>query len=151
MKKTLILLLVLAMLLSASACGKKQEEPKIDPNSSFAADFTDKLFAIQQNYHNGVAGCSLTAAALAAEIMDIFTQSSPSEALIKSAVKEFAETLSGDAAAEFPSQIDAIVSAAEQLNAENGKDLLDICGYTGSGYPWNAESMAKCFAAMKLG
>lgn len=150
MKQTLILILTLTLLISCSACGKKQEEPRIDPNSSFAADFTDKLYAIQQNYHSGVAGSSLRAAALAAEVMDIFTQSSPSESLIKDAMKEFAETLSGDAAAEFPSQIDAIISASEQLTAENGKDLLDSCGYVGNGYPWKAESMAKCFAAMKL-
>lgn len=150
MKKMLILVLTLAMLLSCSACGKKTEEPRIDPDSSFAADFTDKLYAIQQNYHAGVAGCSLRAAALAGEIMDIFTQSSPSETVIKNAVKEFTETLSGDALSEFPSQIDGIISASEQLTAENGKDLLDSCGYTGSGYPWDADSMAKCFAAMKL-
>ncbi|MDO5444259.1 MAG: hypothetical protein Q4F31_01390 [Eubacteriales bacterium] len=150
MKKIFILTLTLAMLFSCSACGKKEAEPRIDPNSSFAADLTDKLFAIQQNYHSGVAGCSLRAAALAAEVMDIFTQGNPSEALIKDAVKEFAETLSGDAAAEFPSQIDAIIAASELLTAENGKDLLDSCGYTGSGYPWNTDNMAKCFAAMKL-
>ena len=152
MKKSILIILAIAMLLSLAACGKKEaEEPFIDPNSSFAADFTDKLYAIQQNYHPGTAGCSLTAAALAAEIMDIFTEYHPSEKLIRDVVKEFADSLKGDAAAEYPAQIDAVISASEQLNAENGKDLLDSCGYAGSGYPWNAEEMAKYFSAVQIG
>ena len=149
MKKTMVLLLAVLLTISAVGCGKN--EPKIDPDSSFAADFTDKLYAIQQNYHSGTAGCSLRAAALAAEIMDIFTQSDPSEKLIKNTVKEFAETLSGDEAKEFPSQIDAIIEASDLLTKEDGKGLLDDCGYNGQGYPWNADRMTKCFAAMKLG
>ena len=144
-KKILVLLLAAAMLLSMTGCTSKKA--KAQAESAFAADFTDKLYAVSKNYHPGTAGCSLTAACLAAEIMDIFTQSSPSSDVISAAVKEFADTLTGDEAAEFPEQLAAIVSASEELSGEYGKDLLDSCGYAGTGYPWDFAKMAECFAA----
>jgi len=163
MKKIIVLLLALAMVLSFTACGKKTgpaEETatpakdaatvKAEEESAFSAEFTDKLYAIQQNYHMGTAGSSLKAATLAAEIMDIFTEHKPSAELIKNCVKEFTETLSGEALTEYPEQIDGVIGASEQINGENGKALLDDCGYTGNGYPWDAEKMAECFAAMKI-
>lgn len=156
MKKIMILVLTIAMVLSLAACGaKKAEEPakeagpvQTEADSSFAADFTDKLYAIQQNYHNGTAGSSLKAAALAAEIMDIFKEANPSVELVAGCLKEFAETLTGEAAAEYPEQLAAIAGAAEQLCSENGKGLLEDCGYNGTGYPWDAEQMTKLFGAM---
>ena len=147
LKRTILALLALVFLLSCTACGKSAKVEKAEEESAFASYFTDKLYAVSQNYHPGTAGCSLVAATLAAEIMDLFTEYAPSAELIKNCMKEFTETLTDET---FSDSISAIISAAEQLNGENGKDFLDSSGYTGDGYPWNAEKMAECFAAMKL-
>lgn len=159
-QKITVLFLAAAMLLSCTACSlsiKKESAadpseavPSFDPDAAFAADFTDKLYAVSQDCHPGTAGSSLRAAALAAEMMDIFTQFNPSADVIRSAVKEFAETLTGDAAADFPVQLEAVSGASVSLTAEGGKELLDCCGYAGQGYPWDADAMAACFAAVKL-
>lgn len=136
---------------TAAEAAPQEVLPAEASNGAFAAEFTDLLSDLQQNYHGGTAGCSLRAAAIAAEMMDIFTLHSPSSELIRNTVTEFYGTLSGDAAAEFPSQLEGIVSSSDYITDENGKDLLDSCGYTGQGYPWDAAKMEECFAAVRIG
>ena len=136
---------------AAAEVAPQEVLPAEASNGTFAAEFTDQLFDMQQNYRGGTAGCSLRAAAIAAKMMDVFTVHSPSSELIRNTVTEFYGTLSGDAAAEFPSQLEDIVSSASGITGENGKDLLDSCGYTGQGYPWDAAKMDECFAAVRIG
>ena len=145
MKKILCVLLALAMVFALCACGKSSKMSAED-ESAFCADFTDKLYAISQNYHPGTAGCSLTGAELAAEIMDVFTQFKPTAELVKKAFDEFKSSLDADAQANFTEQLSGIAGAFTSLSGENAEGLLSDCGYTGEG-KWDISALTPLFDA----
>ena len=121
-----------------------------DAGVSFAADFTDALYHIQQNCQPGTAGSSLKAACLAAECMDLFTEAQPAPEEVTEILKEFADSLAGDDAELFPEQLENVRSAGEELLGEYAEDLLESCGYESENFPWDAELMTACFDAMTL-
>lgn len=122
-----------------------------EAEGSFAADFTDILYDIQQNYHVATAGCSLNAARLAGECMDLFTVQQPKAEDVSAVLAEFASSLSGAEAAAYPQQLEGIISGGQTLLSENGAGMLESCGYESEWYPWDAAQMEPLLAAMKLG
>ena len=96
----------------------------------------------------GTAGSSLSAAACAAEMADFFFESGVSPDAVDRSVREMQASLPQDDAQLFEMQLDAVVGAFSNLTAENGKGLLDDCGYAAAHFPWDAENVRNCFVAM---
>ena len=118
------------------------------PENLLPAGFSEIMSGISQNYHQGTAGCSLSAAAYAARLLDWCTDANISADEIKQSVSAFAGGLSGDAAGEFPSQIEGILNAVKQVTAKDGAALLLDCGYASMKYPWDAGVVSNLISAL---
>jgi len=120
------------------------ESPSAEAGQTLESILTD----LSANYHGGTAGCSLSAAKYAGEILDwsATVKSAPDTA--RETVKQVYASLSADAATEFGSQVNDVYAAAQQLCGDDGADLLDSCGYQAKSFPWDQASMESVFTAM---
>lgn len=151
MKKTLSILLAVMMTLALCACGAKTPAvPSATPAATAAqTDLTTYLTAINSNYQQGVAGCSLNAAKIAGEMLDWYVAGKPAAASITAETKTFFATL-GSATADFTSKLGDIYSAAMQTCGTDGAGLLSDAGYTPAA-SWTAEDAKTLFEAVYAG
>jgi len=171
MKKREICLILCMLLLVAvlSACTEKQTSATPEPTAMPTAVATveptaettagpstseadqaleDILTDISANYHSGTAGCSLSAAKYAGEILDwSVTVTNASDAAQKT-VNQFYASLNTDAAAELGDKLSDVHEAARLLCGSTGADLLSDCGYQAKSFPWNQTAMESVFTAM---
>jgi hypothetical protein len=120
------------------------ESPSAESGQTLESILTD----LSENYHSGTAGCSLTAAKYAGEILDWSATAESASDTARETVKQVYASLSADAAAEFGSQVNDVYAAAKQLCGDGGSDLLGSCGYQAKSFPWDQASMESVFTAM---
>ena len=118
-------------------------------DDSFETVLNGYLADIQQNYHAGVAGCSLKGTAFACSLLDLFTGDMPDATQVKDIVAAFAAGLGSDAAAEFKGQMADIADYAERILAD-GEAAVDGCGYEPLYMPYDKGAMAPYIEALTL-
>lgn len=96
----------------------------------------------------GTAGCSLSAAACAAEMADFFFMSGIGPDAVDGITQYYFASLSQEDAQLFEMQLDSVVGAYGSLTGEGGEGLLDDCGYESSCFPWESENVRSCFVAL---
>lgn len=151
MKKTLAVILALAMTLALCACGAaKPAQPSASPSATpVETDLSTYLGAINTDYQQGVAGCSLNAAKIAGEMLDWYAQNMPSDASISSETAAFFKTL-GSNTADFTSKLGDIYGSAMMVCSGDGADLLSSAGYTPKA-TFTAEQAKVLFSAVYAG
>lgn len=101
------------------------------------AELTAVLDRIREEARVGVAGSSLTAAQLAAALLDWGMETPLTEEEIQDTAQSWYAGLESPDQEEFQMQLSGVDGAVKQLLEANGADLLDSAGCTESAYPWN--------------
>lgn len=155
MKKTISIILALTMTLTLCACGAKpapapvSSPPASASASAPATDLTKCLRAVETDYQQGVAGCSLNAVKLAGGMMDWYASAKPSADGVTAEAAAFFKTLGADTA-DFTSKIADICAAAMQSCGSGGADLMASAGYTPTG-KWTFADAKTLFGAVYAG
>lgn len=142
MKKLIALLLCIC--LAAGFGIGATAEPQVDD------DLLAILTEIRDNYHPGTAGCSLTAARLAAQAMDRYKS-------INNHAIAAATAAALDAAPEdpdgitFPEKLTDIFTSAISLYGESGLMLLSDSGYAPLAYPYEMCDVNAFFSGLFSG
>lgn len=107
------------------------------------------LTDISENYHPGTAGCSLTSARLAGQLLDWYDAFRPAAEDIAAGMKDFLAGMDGVSAATFVAeQLPGVYASVSEVLGETGKDLLESAGYTPTSFPWSAEDAKAAFSAL---
>ena len=167
MKKSVLLLILTAMVITASACdgsdvtgtmtmnsSAKQEakstEASIAGNetsqnttttSSAVTELDNMLNEINTDVQPGTAGSSLKTVKVAANLLDWGTETSLSQEEIKSETVRWLSDKGNDEQAEFSQKMADVYDAYQELLGENAEELLSSAGYTGKGYPWGSSKI----------
>lgn len=167
MKKSVLLLILTAMAITASACNgsdvtgtmtmnssAKQEakstEASIAGNetsqnttttSSAVTELDNMLNEINTDVQPGTAGSSLKTVKVAANLLDWGTETSLSQEEIKSETVRWLSDKGNDEQAEFSQKMADVYDAYQELLGENAEELLSSAGYTGKGYPWGSSKI----------
>ncbi len=167
MKKALTLLL--AGLLAALALGcvpetattpdapvviSAEASAQPDGEAAPAADYTKLAILLSQvasEYQPGSAGCSLRAARLAGQLMDWNAQNAGDAEGISATVKTVYDTLPGETASQYASQLNDMYRTAIQLTEDGAEDLLSSAGYTPAAYPYARIEAETLFTALLNG
>lgn len=109
----------------------------------------DALLALQSGYHPGTAGSSLTGAAHAASLADLFTEVQPDAETVGQEIYRFGSGLSAKDQEAFAAQLLGVQGCFANL-AQNGIAILEDAGATAAHYPWDSATISTLFAAMTL-
>lgn len=101
---------------------------------------TAVLDAIRDSYYPGTAGCSLTAAAMAGQMMDWYLQNGGADREALN-ITEPGEDSSGMA---FGDKLEDIYTTAVGLYGFYGKALMDTCGYSPRQWPIRCRMWIGC-------
>lgn len=126
-------------------------EPTASPDPANTATLTAILTEISESYYPGTAGCSLTAARMAGELLDWNAENRPQADAVAAETQAFFASLTADQAAAFPELLRGIYDAAGGLLAENAKDVLDTAGYAPKAFPWTPGDVIAVFDAVYQG
>ena len=113
--------------------------------------FTAILTDVSDNYQPATAGCSLSAAKLAGELLDWNAQYVLSAESITAAAKSFVEALDEEHASAFEQKLGDIYAAAESLLQDGAADTLSSAGYTPTSFPWSLDAVTALFTALYSG
>lgn len=142
---SLIMALCLAVLCGCGAALPKEpgtpeaEAPALTelPVPVEAPELATILAEIRERMHPGTAGSSLTAAQLAAALLDWCVQTDADETQIRAAVEDFLAPMTEREGTEFALQMASVQGAVTTLLSEDGEGLLsDIGGPEGTLWPW---------------
>jgi hypothetical protein len=114
-----------------------------------STDLTTCLTAVNKDYQQGVAGCSLKAASLAGQMLDWYISAKPSAENITAETAAYFKTLGSDTA-DYTSKMADIYGAAMETCGSSGADLLSSAGYTPKG-TWKADDAKTLFDAVYAG
>lgn len=126
----------------AADAGADTSADSAESTEEAQAALTDLLTRIRSEARYGVAGSSLTAANLAAAVLDWGMDTPLTTDQISETAKSWYDALESADQEEFRYQADGVAGAIEQVTAEDGADLLDTAGCTESSYPWNDTAIA---------
>ena len=135
MKRTISLLLTVLLCL----CGCSAPPVNTAEEETLLAEL---LTQIDNTMQPGTAGSSLTAAFLAATMLDWSRSTTLDRETVTQITETAIETARTDHPMTFAEKMQSIYSAYERLMTTEGEGLLSDCGYTGDGYPWTAEDAA---------
>ena len=131
----------MALTLFAPLQGDVDPEPAEDV--SLGAEFDAVLERIGTDVHPGTAGSSLVAASFAGELCDLLTTLRPDSRTVLRSVVAFESSVEDTGL--FEQQLGLVCGMLPELLGENGKGLLESCGYTPT-QTWDAPSLTDCFA-----
>ena len=167
MKKSVLLLILTAMAITASACNgsdvtgtmtmnssAKQETKSTEaavtgddtaqntPTTASAVTQLDNMLnEINTDVQPGTAGSSLKAVKVAANLLDWGTETCLSQEEIKSETVRWLSDKGNDEQVEFSQKMADVYDAYQELLGENAEELLLSAGYTGKGYPWGSSKV----------
>ena len=114
-----------------------------------AGRLTAILGDIAANYFPGTAGCSLTGAKFAGELLDCFAELALDAGTVKAAALDALTGLDEPTALEFPQKLADIYGIAKELTAsDTAADLLSSAGYEPRFFPWQEGSAQTLFASV---
>lgn len=140
-----ILSMLLAVILLFAACSTTND-PAVALNERAA--LVDILTLIDEQMQPGTAGSSLTAAYLAATLMDWSCSTSLEEPAITEVTQEVISHSDPNAPASFTEKLQSVYNAYESLMTEQDASILADCGYSGNGYPWSESDMTALHTIM---
>lgn len=94
------------------------------------------LDEVRERVYPGTAGCSLTAAQLAVELMNWVADTGVTEETARQAAVDWLTPLGNDEAVEFAGQMELVDTACRELTGEHGEDLLSSIGLTAADCRW---------------
>lgn len=109
----------------------------------------DALRNLTESYFPGSSGSSLTGAACAAALADLFTEEHPSAEAVEQEVLRFGSALSAEDQVKFAAQLMGVKRCFDSL-AQNGIGILEDAGAVAAHYPWDNATVSTLFAAMAL-
>ncbi len=118
-----------------------------DVDGEESAFMQELLTEFHTGYFPGSAGSSLTGAAYAARLADLFTEQQPSAESVSTEIQSFASTLSTEDQTNFAAQLMGVQASFTDM-AANGIQVLETAGATAAHYPWDNATMHTLFMAM---
>ncbi|MEA5051496.1 MAG: hypothetical protein VB021_08540 [Oscillospiraceae bacterium] len=160
-KKMTAVLLAAVMALALCACGTGSKGDSADTGTDAgqtqeklpdadAKAFGALLDSIDTDYEPGTAGCSLTAAKIAGEMLDWYKTTMPRDDLLSDAAGTWHKAYTGDDEA-YKQKMADIFDAAQMLTGDDAKDLLQSAGYEATTMPWIYDDVGGLFTDIYTG
>jgi hypothetical protein len=154
MKKTIVFLILAALLLCACGTAPAPEtpaapsEPSPAPEASAApasgaAELSALLGELRENVSIATAGSSLRAAAMAARLLDWAEGAELTDEEILAALAPWLGELDDGVPADFLEQlaaVDGAIQSLEEMDEARARGLLTDAGCEDCGYPWSAHA-----------
>ena len=154
MKKTIVLLLLTALLLCACGTAPAPETPAASPAaspapeasaapSSGAAELSALLGELRETVSIATAGSSLRSAAMAARLLDWAEGAELTDEEILAALAPWLGELDDGVPADFSEQlaaVDGAIQSLEEMDEARARGFLADAGCEDCGYPWSAHA-----------
>lgn len=134
------------MCLLACACGTQQPQTPAEPETNEA--LTALLETVAADYHPGTAGCSLTGAALAGQLLDWYAEGNVEADVIRATAQTYYDGLDETQRESFGAQLESLSELSYQLLDENAQQLLETAGYEAAHMPWSGQAQQTLFGAL---
>lgn len=147
MKKTIVFLILAALLLCACGTAPAPETPAASPAAAAPSLAKEELSALlgelRENVSIATAGSSLRAAAMAARLLDWAEGAELTDEEILAALAPWLGELDDGVPADFLEQlaaVDGAIQSLEEMDEARARGLLTDAGCEDCGYPWSAHA-----------
>ncbi len=147
MKKTIVFLILAALLLCACGTAPAPETPAASPAAAAPSLAQEELSALlgelRETVSIATAGSSLRAAAMAARLLDWAEGAELMDEEILAALAPWLGELDDGVPADFSEQlaaVDGAIQSLEEMDEARARDFLTDAGCEDCGYPWSAHA-----------